>query len=76
MKLPENDRKLIWDELTQIEYQMKNLKSIVQNSIDISLHDVSDWLDMKNTIINDLNQVHIKFVHASHKSQFDSKGEH
>jgi hypothetical protein len=50
----ENDRKLIWDKFSESDYKIQNLKSIVQNPVEISQEDLSEWNNMMNCFISDL----------------------
>lgn len=53
----ENDRKLIWDKLSESDYKIQDLKSIVQNPMKISQEDLSEWNNMMNYFIGDLIEI-------------------
>lgn len=53
----ENDRKVIWEKLSAQDYTIHNLKSIVQNPVEISQEDLSEWNNMMNCFIGDLIEI-------------------
>lgn len=61
MKINNEMRKVIWDAYEQVEFKLRNLKSIVQNEmelsdIDISVHKVEtkDLVEIINGLHNDV----------------------
>lgn len=59
MKINYNDRKQIWDKYTELETQLRFVKGIVQNPIDITNDMLEEHLDITSKLIGSLEELHI-----------------
>lgn len=53
----DENRNRIWDELSECEYTLKNLKSIVQNEGELSSDNLDEWLQIKNNLFQKLDEI-------------------
>lgn len=59
MRINDNDRKQIWDKYTELETQLRFVKGIVQNPIDITNDMLEEHLDITSKLIGSLEELHI-----------------
>ena len=59
MKINYNDRKQIWDKYTELETQLRFVKGIVQNPIDITNDMLEEHFNITSKLIGSLKELHI-----------------
>lgn len=64
----EDYRKKLWDDFEDCELKLKNLKSIVQNEMPVSLKDIEDWDKERHILAKKLNELYISMKWATSKN--------
>lgn len=57
--LKEDERRIIWDRISDLSLDIKDLRGIVQNAMTISEEDLTAWSDKMNRLINNLKNMDI-----------------
>lgn len=57
MRISENKRRKVWDSYEMAEFELRELKSIVQNDIEISISDLEFQKNLTDKLITELKNI-------------------